>query len=60
MEGSGIAEATWDLDVSYMVIRGICDYCDQNKGDRWKEYAAMVAAAYTCALLQSMPADAKL
>lgn len=55
MEGSGIADASWSLKVGYMAIRGICDYADSNKNDRWQEYAAMVAAAYTRALLESMP-----
>jgi nucleoside phosphorylase len=54
MEGSGIADASWNLGVGYMVIRGICDYCDKNKNDAWQEYAAMVAAAYATALLESM------
>lgn len=55
MEGSGIADATWNHHVGYLVVRGICDYCDSNKGDAWQEYAAAVAAAYTCALLESIP-----
>ena len=55
MEGSGIADATWNHEVGYLVVRGICDYCDLNKGDLWQEYAAVVAAAYTRALLESMP-----
>jgi nucleoside phosphorylase len=57
MEGSGIADAAWDLGVDYMVIRGISDYCDKNKNDLWQEYAAVVASAYTRSLLESMPAD---
>ena len=55
MEGSGIADATWNQEVGYLVIRGICDYCDSNKGDYWQKYAAIVAAAYTWALLESIP-----
>ena len=57
MEGSGIADATWIAEVQYMVIRGICDYCDKNKGDDWQNYAAVVAAAYTRALLEATPAQ---
>jgi nucleoside phosphorylase/tetratricopeptide (TPR) repeat protein len=57
MEGSGIADATWNAEVGYMVVRGICDYCDRNKGDSWQAYAAAVAAAYTRALLESTPAQ---
>lgn len=55
MEGSGIADATWNHTVGYLVVRGICDYCDANKEDSWQEYAAVVAAAYVRALLESMP-----
>ena len=56
MEGSGIADATWNDGIGYLVVRGICDYCDNNKNDLWQGYAAVVAAAYTRALLESIPA----
>jgi nucleoside phosphorylase len=60
MEGSGIADAAWEHDkVGYLVVRGICDYCDfknkRKQTDLWKPYAAMAAAAYVRALLESMP-----
>jgi nucleoside phosphorylase len=55
MEGSGIQDATWNHGVGYLVVRGICDYCDANKNDLWHPYAAMAAAAYVRALLESMP-----
>jgi len=54
MEGSGIADATWALEVGYMVIRGICDYGDETKSDVWQPYAAVVASAYTRCLLGSI------
>lgn len=58
MEGSGVADATWSSDrAGYLVVRGICDYCDEHKGDAWQGHAAAVAAAYFRALLQSMPAS---
>ncbi len=57
MEGSGIADATWNQEVGYLVVRGICDYCDSHKNDVWQGYAAVVAAAYTRGLLASMPAE---
>lgn len=56
MEGSGIADAAWTVEVQYLVVRGVCDYCDGNKGDDWQMYAAVVAAAYTRALLDATPA----
>lgn len=55
MEGSGIADDTWIYEVGYLVVRGICDYADANKNDMWQEYAAIVAAAYTRALLEVVP-----
>lgn len=55
MEGAGIADATWSEGSGYLVVRGICDYCDADKTDDWQEYAAIVAAAYTRGLLETMP-----
>ncbi|CAG0991825.1 partial 5'-methylthioadenosine/S-adenosylhomocysteine nucleosidase, partial [Gammaproteobacteria bacterium] len=57
MEGAGVADAAWQLDRGYLVISGICDYCDGHKNDVWQEYAAAVAAAYTRGLLTSMPVE---
>lgn len=58
MEGSGIAAATWvSGKTGYLLIRGICDYCDSHKNDMWQGYAAAVAAAYARALIESIPVD---
>ena len=57
MEGSGVAEATWNAGIGYLLIRGICDYGDENKEDSWQEYAANVAAIYCVALLKMIPAN---
>jgi len=54
MEGSGIADGTWESGIEYLVIRGICDYCDSEKNDEWHGYAAVVAAAYTRSLLEAI------
>ncbi|KAF9638039.1 hypothetical protein BFW01_g8936 [Lasiodiplodia theobromae] len=35
-----------------LVIRGICDYADTHKNDRWQNYAAATAAAFAKELLQ--------
>ena len=43
MEGSGIADATWHHEQGYLVVRGVCDYCDMSKGDDWQAYAAVAA-----------------
>ncbi|KAJ5494646.1 TPR repeat protein [Penicillium fimorum] len=39
-----------------LVIRGICDYSDSHKNDRWQPYAAGTAAAYAKELLLVIPA----
>ncbi|WP_437781759.1 phosphorylase family protein [Sorangium sp. So ce1097] len=57
MEGSGLADAAWQHDVGYLVVRGICDYCDEHKGDAWQMVAAIVAAAYARAVLERMRAS---
>ncbi|KAF4880678.1 Vegetative incompatibility protein HET-E-1 [Colletotrichum siamense] len=41
-----------------IVVRGVCDYADTHKNDRWQNYAAAAAAAYAKELLlQVDPAD---
>ncbi|KAF6521868.1 hypothetical protein HZS61_013396 [Fusarium oxysporum f. sp. conglutinans] len=39
-----------------LVIRGICDYADSHKNDRWQRYAAATAAAFAVELLELVPA----
>ena len=38
-----------------LVIRGICDYADSHKNDRWQRYASATAAAYAKELLSFLP-----
>jgi nucleoside phosphorylase len=40
-----------------LVIRGICDYADSHKDDRWQRYASATAAAYAKELLVYVPAS---
>ena len=54
MEGSGVADATWTQESGYLVVRGIVDYCDSNKGDHWHKYSAVAAAAYVRAVIESL------
>lgn len=54
METSGIADSTWESSKSYFAVRGICDYCDDHKNDKWHKYAALAAAAYTRALIERL------
>lgn len=55
MEGSGLAEAAYQSDVPYFIVRGTCDYCNEDKDDVWHHYAAVIAAAYTRALIEATP-----
>ncbi|PSK59456.1 hypothetical protein B9Z65_3780 [Elsinoe australis] len=52
MEAAGLMN-----DFPCLVIRGICDYSDSHKNNRWQEYAAAVAAAYAKELLLVVPAE---
>lgn len=52
MEAAGLMN-----DFPCVVIRGICDYADSHKNDRWQEYAAAIAAAYAKDLLYTIPVD---
>jgi nucleoside phosphorylase len=38
-----------------LVVRGVCDYADSHKNDRWQRYASATAAAYTKELLVYVP-----
>ncbi len=38
-----------------LVIRGICDYADSHKNDRWQRYAAATSAAYAKEFLGVIP-----
>lgn len=40
-----------------LVVRGISDYADSHKNDRWQGYAAMTAAAYAKDLLMTCAPD---
>ncbi|KAK2589911.1 hypothetical protein QQS21_012410 [Conoideocrella luteorostrata] len=40
-----------------LVIRGICDYADSHKNDRWQPYASATAAAFAKELLEYVPAN---
>lgn len=55
MEASGIAEATWQAGKGYLVVRGICDFANDDKNKKWQPYAAAAAAAFTLDLIKTMP-----
>lgn len=57
MEAAGLVRAVTSAqrkNLDYMVIRGICDYCDSHATRQWQEYASATAAAFACAVLQDL------
>ncbi|KAM0209438.1 hypothetical protein ACHAQI_006485, partial [Fusarium lateritium] len=50
MEAAGLANT-----FPCLVIRGICDYADSHKNDRWQRYASATAAAFAVKLLNFVP-----
>jgi nucleoside phosphorylase len=50
MEAAGLMN-----DFPCVVIRGICDYADSHKNEKWQDYAAASAAACAKALLMVVP-----
>lgn len=52
MEGAGVAEAAWSLGRQYLLVRGLTDYCDDNKSDAWHWYASGIAAATAVSILE--------
>lgn len=54
MEGSGIMDAIWFFNVGYLIIRGICDYCNSDKNDLWHDYASIIAAAFSKVVIEQL------
>ncbi len=54
MEASGVSDGTWSCDKEYFVVRGIVDYCNDDKNDDWHEYSAICAAAVTKSLIEML------
>jgi nucleoside phosphorylase len=40
-----------------LVVRGVCDYADSHKNDRWQRYAAATAAVYGKEFLGYVPSE---
>jgi nucleoside phosphorylase len=55
MEASGVADAAWSFAAGYLAVRGICDYCDKSKDNKWQAYAALVAAALARSIIERVP-----
>ncbi|KAK6339372.1 hypothetical protein TWF718_008792 [Orbilia javanica] len=47
MEGAGV----WD-NLSCIIIKGVCDYCDSHKNKNWQDFASATAASAMKALLE--------
>ncbi|MDJ0697700.1 hypothetical protein [Mastigocoleus sp. MO_188.B34] len=59
MEGYGFSAGVWQSfdPIHHLVIKAICDFGDENKGDDWHTYAASVAAGFTKHFLLDKPLD---
>ena len=57
MEGAGAAHAVYrdPRKSEFLEIRGICDYANNKKNDRWHKYAANAAAAFAIGFLRYEP-----
>ena len=59
MEGFGFSFGAMNRQLSFIVVRGVCDYANARKNrsseEQWQRYAANVAAAYTVAMIREMP-----
>lgn len=54
MEGAGLAIAAATNGFGYLIIRGICDYADNEKNDQWQTYASVCAASFARAVLEAL------
>ena len=54
MESAGMRDAGWSHNTQVGVIRGIVDYCDDHKDDRWHMIGALSAAAMMRFLYEKM------
>ncbi len=61
MEGYGFSQAARQSfeQVRHVVIRGICDEANENKGKTWHPYAAAAAASYMRHFLLDRPLEPK-
>lgn len=51
-------EGVWD-NFPCLVIKGVCDYADSHKSNKWQNYAAATAAACTKAFLEQWPTSSR-
>lgn len=54
MESAGLRDAGWARSKEIGVVRGVVDYCDGNKDDKWHIIGAISAAAVTRLLFEKL------
>ena len=54
MEVAGVNRASQFKEITFITIRGITDFCDNYKGDKWHNFAAANAAIFTYMLIDSI------
>jgi len=59
MESYGAALAAYKAESRprFLMVKGICDWANPDKNDKWQKYAAEVAAVFVVQLLRSKPFD---
>mgnify|MGYP003376295993 CR=1 FL=1 len=57
MEASGMQTASMLAGKSVLVVRGVCDYADSYKNDVWQGYAAVAAASFARAVIETLPLE---
>ncbi len=56
MEGLGVAIAAHRGGCGFLLVKGVSDFADASKDDRWRQYAAEAAARFALAVLRRQPA----
>lgn len=46
--------------IRWLIVKGVCDYTDQDKNDTYHDYAARVSALYTLSFIQSYVTNERL
>ena len=55
MEGIGIVQACAGKEKEYLIVKGVSDYGNAKKDDRWQAEAAVNAAQYLCITMTKAP-----
>jgi nucleoside phosphorylase len=55
MESLGVALAAYRGGCGFLMVKGVSDFADETKDDRWRTYAAQAAAHFAAAILRREP-----